>query len=198
MAGKIGRSYDFLTWTSPPSCLRVETPITEPAARYYYRVAEGIPVRSNSTLKVSIKIKLHNVTETPSTLAIYGYSEAERRWKPESFLYIVTPKGTIDWSEYSAEEKVPSDITYIRVVIGGGKGDPTGVTWFDDLRIYQDDVLIYANDFSNWNPYIGAGALGIATGIGAHQLTKNVPIAVGAGVAGALVGATIGYLISST
>jgi len=62
-------------------------------------------------------------------------------------------------------------------------------------RLILENTKVYPA-WMMWMPVlVGAGVLGIASGIGAHQLTKNVPIAVGAGVVGALVGAAIGYLI---
>jgi len=49
----------------------------------------------------------------------------------------------------------------------------------------------------DWLPIIiGTGAGGIGVGVPTYLYTKNIPIAVGAGVVGSLVGAAIGYLIS--
>ena len=64
--------------------------------------------------------------------------------------------GTRDWTTLNSSKLIPPERSLVGVRIVGGAGFPEkpGVTWFDDLRIYQDDVLIYANNFSNWAPAI--------------------------------------------
>jgi len=56
--------------------------------------------------------------------------------------------------------------------------------------------------YSNWwdvpeyqRTVIGAGVGGVGVSVPTYLYTKNVPLAVGAGVVGALIGAAIGYLV---
>jgi hypothetical protein len=87
---------------------------------------------------------------------------------------------------------VPTGIQSIRCNFAAGGGTPEGVTWYDDLKIYQDGVLIYSNGFDNWNPYIGAGLGGVLTAIPAYLITKKPEYAL-VGLLGALIGAGVGY-----
>ena len=76
--------------------------------------------------------------------------------------------------------------------MGGAKG----VTWFDDVKVYQDNVLIYSNDFSNWNPYIGAGIGAVIGGVGGHLATKKPEYALIA-LPVAVIGGVVGWLTTS-
>jgi len=183
--------YDFLTWTSFPSSIKLIN--DEPERAAWTKFYNAISVRPGFTLRVQIMAKQENVQYYVGGLAVEGFDGKE--WT--RILRTKLPLGTFDWSIHSQEITVPANVVAIRLNMAGGAGEPgrPGITWFDDLKIYQDNVLIYANDFSNWNPYIGAGAGGVVGGVGGYQLTKDIPTAVGVAALGALVGAAIGYLI---
>jgi len=182
--------FDFLTWTSFPSSAKLLSDEVEDYVRW-----PPIPhlwVTPGAKIKITLKAKREGTTPArlPSHMTLIGINErGEMRHLFPPFIRL--PETPFDWRLFTREETLPTDI----VMIGGQCAGGVGITWFDDLRIFMDNKLIYADDFSNWNPYIGAGALGVASGIGAHQLTKDIPIAVGAGVIGSLVGAAIGYFI---
>jgi len=188
--------YDFLTWTSFPSSLKALN--TYPERRGWWTIVpRNVRVEGGKNITVKVKAKLKNVAAPDSYITIYGYDMAGKQVFPPPFFTVRFGYGTFNWREHESSMVVPAETAWIgaMLVSGPGSEERPAETWIDDLKVYQDDKFIYVNDFSNWNPYIGAGALGIASGIGAHQLTKNVPIAVGAGVVGALVGAAIGYFI---
>jgi len=189
--------YDFLTWTSFPSSAKIVCPRNTGWSVWPRPVAQ-VSVIPGSTVKIEANAKQQNVLKERyrSAIPVDGFNGEE--WSRIWPAVIHFPLGTFDWRKMERSFTVPSDVEVIRVLYSCGAGiseDKPGITWLDDLKIYQDDKLIYANDFSNLNPYIGAGALGVASGIGAHQLTKDIPTAIGAGVVGSLIGAAIGYFI---
>ncbi|MHA1262698.1 MAG: hypothetical protein ACTSSA_11525 [Candidatus Freyarchaeota archaeon] len=188
--------YDFLAWTSFPSSIKL---INDETGWVYVKAGEAT-IDPDTSITVIYDVKQQEVLTDNSRLLIKGLVKGE--WVTVDA--DVIPLGTFDWItrtevvEKSLREKI-GDPTLLLFQLAGGKG----TTWFDDLKLYQSPLgepwqngqLIYSNDFANWNPYIGAGALGVASGIGAHQLTKDIPTAIGAGVVGSLVGAAIGYLV---
>lgn len=192
--------YDFLNWTSFPSSGKVFTDEARYDAWATWGVSPVIPVTPGRTLKAEVMVKQQNVMYSRSHVHMVGYDGKTWRVMP-SIPPVETPipVGTFDWKKFLLEETIPSDIIAIRVDPAGGAGSPEapGITWFDNLKIYQDDVLIYSNDFTNWNPYIGAGIGTPIGGVAANLLKEPLgPIvseAVGAGLGGA-VGGLIGLL----
>ena len=65
-------------------------------------------------------------------------------------MHVLVGTGTADWDTYSGETIVPSGAETISCNLWGGFGTPEkeGITWFDDLKIYQDGELIYENYFT--------------------------------------------------
>ena len=143
--------YDFLIWRSFPSSIKL---INDEPERYVYApwglVAENIPVMSGATLKIECQVKQENVIYGYSHLPIHGFDGKEWKWIKE----VRIPKGTFDWSTQSLTISVPSGITLIRVTLAGGAGTPAslGITWFDDLKVYMDDELVYDNYFTALRP----------------------------------------------
>jgi len=187
------KEYDFLTWTSFPSSIKLTNDERREWAWTGW-VFYGLPVRPGSKLTVKFKAKQQNVLYSVSHVPIDGYNGSEWRRIVNFGLSL----GTFDWTEHSRTITVPSDIISIRSSLAGGAGSPEalGITWYDDLRVYMDDKLIFSYDFGNWNPIIGAGAGIVGIGVPAYLYTKNIPVAIGAGVVASLVGAAIGYFIS--
>jgi len=146
--------YDFLTWKSFPSSARLFNDEQEGFAIWILPQARSLPVTPGSTLRVEANVKQKDVAvgPYPSLIPIDG-------WNGKEWSRIVTHHiklGTFDWLFLTFESKVPSGIITITPALFGGAGykEAPAITWFDDLKIYQDDKLIYANDFSNWTPII--------------------------------------------
>lgn len=168
------REYDFLTWTSFPSSAKLIC--DEPETWVSGGDSPPIGVRPGSTVKITVKAKQENVLYKHSHIHIDEWDGKE--WKMAVPLtvppYPNIPFGHVDWTQFSsAEYIIPPSVTAIifRPLGGPGSKEAPGVTWFDDLKIYQDGVLIYAEDFSKWDPLIGAG-------IGAGVLGVVVPAVV--------------------
>jgi hypothetical protein len=184
--------YDFLTWTSFPSSVKLVN--DEPEKATWLLVFDFLSVKPGASIRAEMKAKQEKVLypKYVSGFAVDGWDGKE--WKRIARLAL--PLGNFDWSEQRLDLVVPSGIMAIRGALAGGAGSSEGVpgfTWFDDLKIYQDDVLIYANDFSNWNPYIGAGLGGALTAVPAYLIAKKPEYAL-VGVIGALIGAGVGYM----
>jgi len=186
--------YDFLTWTSFPSSIKIVNTQAEPGKLVWAKefvipnVVPGRPL----TLKVKIKVK--DVIYSHSNIPVTIFDGKKRVYLGAAS----APLGTHDWREYSVQVNIPKETVYVVSNLAGGAGTPDrpGISWFDDLKIYQDDKLIYANDFSNWNPYIGAGA-GAAIGAIAGYFIKPLGPIVSEAVlalAGAGLGGGIGYV----
>jgi len=162
----IRREYDFLTWTSFPSSIKLvndESPQNKP----FYKIAEGIPVKPHATLKAIYKGKTENSTEPPGggNFVMVRLLDAAGRYVTHKVAWI--GYGTIDWKDVQAVVTAPSEAAVMEVYIAGAGGRPEmpAITWFDDLKIYQDDEFIYENKFSNWKPYILAGIIAIPSAI---------------------------------
>lgn len=181
--------YDLQTWTNFPSSLKFTSegqplPLRTP-------LFPNIAVTPNTTLTFKMDVKQENiVTDFQSQLAIYRGPIPEAPWITGWYF----PKGTYDWTPFVMSLKVPDNVTAINGILwsGGGTPEKIGCTWFDNLKIYQDGVLIYSNDFSNWNPYIGAG-VGVMAGIPAYLITKKLIITIGVIALGTVIGTFIGY-----
>jgi len=137
--------YDFLTWTSFPSSIKMIN--DEPREWAWLGNVFQLSVKPGSKIRRVIKVKQQNVLYAGSHTPIDGWDG--KTWRRLANLWL--PMGSFGWVEDVKELTVPSDVTAIRGhLAGGGSGSPEtpGITWFDDLKIYQDDVLIYENYFS--------------------------------------------------
>ncbi len=195
--------YDFLTYTSFPSSVKLINDEVGQTAWWKTWVPYSLPVTPGSTLRTEVKIKQQDVINRPeSRVILLGLKAGE--WVGSKDLGLgypfigYVPLGTFDWTLFERTITVPDDVPTIRLAYAGGAGTPerTGLTWYDDLKIYQDDVFIYENKFSDWTP-VGAVAGGIIGGV-TGELTKPIgPISplIGA-LGGVALGAGIGYALS--
>jgi len=143
------KEYGFLTWTSFPSSLKLFN--DEPGEVYRVDLFT-LPVTPGSTLKVEINAKKKNVRFRNSGLVFEAFNG---RWHYIPSASITVGVGTLDWLKYAGEPwTVPENFTEIRIALTGGSGSPEapGITWFDDLKIYKDDKLIYDNYFTAFRP----------------------------------------------
>jgi hypothetical protein len=184
-----GAEFDFLNWKSFPSSLKgVCTPEQR---RLWVYERTNLPVQPGKKLHVEMMAKQENVLPA-LPLHNVSYIIVDAGWE-RVLVAIELPNGTYDWRLFkSAEVTVPSDVRLVNIRIACGFGTPKGITWFDDLKIYQDNELIYANDFTKWDPYIGAGAGGVGGALAGYLITKN-PLYALIGIPTALIGAAVGY-----
>ena len=125
------------------------------------------PVAPGKSLKLLVKAKTKNIQYEPSHIGIDGWNGSvwRRLASPP-----VAPLGSMDWKEISYSTIIPADIGDIRIYLYGSVGQ----SWFDDLKIFQDDALIYMNKFTNWLPYQIAGAAITAVPVALYA-TKRMP-----------------------
>jgi len=143
--------YDFLTWTSFPSSAKLFNDMGGPPPATGFEILP-ISVTPGAALKIKFKAKQKNVLYSPSFLWLLGWNGTE--WKPLPIgltRIFELPLGTFDWREFNIDaDVVPSGVVALKGHLSGGAGDKErpGETWFDDLKIYMDDKLIYENYFS--------------------------------------------------
>jgi len=188
----VKESFDFLRWTSFPSSLRADN---DEGVNVTFRRRQFIPIKAPATIRVEGNIKVENGSiEEPAWIAIVGWDAAGREIRETWF----HTSGVVskNWVKMETSKDMPAGIANIElrmVCAGSGVKGKVAITWFDDLKIYANGKLIYANDFSNWNPYIGAG-LGGLSGVGAFYLTKNPVLSLGVVALGAFIGGGVGVL----
>jgi len=197
--------YDFLTWKSFPSSIKLYN--DEAAGVTKFLAFNNLPV-SPGPIKLQVNAKQENVLPTPySYIALSTFNGSE--WKHLSEL--ILPIGTFDWRSFTLDRPdrpIPSDAKMLRAILVGAAGtkESPGLTWFDDLRVYQDDVLIYSNDFSEWAPAVGAGLGAITLGYVGYtnpldlknvdrRWDRIITALLGAGV-GASLGGGLGYALA--
>ena len=162
--------FDSLTWANFPSSLK----LTVDEATHYGEVTPVTASKPNSRIRMTIKAKLKDVLYDFSHIALDGWDGSKWfRIEPPPYVPVDLGRGTIDWKTVVLETIIPSNVNLIRpyLVAGGGSPEKPAITWFDDLKIYQDDVLIYENNFSNWAPLIIIPAE-IITGVAAIKFIK--------------------------
>ena len=141
--------YDLLTWKSFPSSLKVLNDV--PAEPFFIGETGWLAVTPTKTIKFQIWGKGQRILgDRPSRIAIDGRNGGLIRLYDGFF-----PKGTFDWHLLEKTFAVPSGVTMINASWIAGNGYSVGqpaTTWFDDLKIYQDDVLIYDNYFTAIRP----------------------------------------------
>lgn len=175
--------YDFNTWTSFPSSIKLINDEKEGFAAFR---PDMLTVKGGSMLRIMINAKWRDVLYLKSRVPVDGWDGME--WRRLLNLYL-NGMGIKGWDTYSSEFRVPQDIEAVRLTLWGGGGTP-GITWFDDLKIYQDDVLIYQNKFSEWKT-VGAVVGAVIGGVAGGIYKPIGPIA--SPLLAALSGAGLGY-----
>ena len=146
--------YDFITWTSFPSSAKITVEEEAPRGTPWPGEPQAIQVKAGDKLKVEVNAKCLNHRPTGdgsiSRVTLGGWDGS--KWVVMGpYPIIPLPLGTFNWSKFTSPEvTVPAGITVVNV----GPVGAVGTIWFGDLKIYQDDVLIYENKFSNWAPVI--------------------------------------------
>jgi len=183
MARKV--EYDFLNYTSFPSSMKIfnDTDRRGP----WELLTINLPITSGANISADIKIKEENAHADPTGiwgLTLYTSPEPAPRpvgGQPTPWKYFNTthtPLGTHDWVDRSLSKVkvVPVDHRFMLIAIYGSAGSPETpcISWFDDLKVYQDDMLIYENKFT---APIAKGAvmaaLSIITGLGVVRFGKK-------------------------
>ena len=151
--------HDFLVWTSFPSSLvaRSDTP-----ARGNYLLKELTQVVPGANIKAEANFKWENSDKALHPLiAIYWYDAAGKEVGTSVLihpLYQAFPETYLEWTKITnvVRPTIPANAVVGQVWYKAGAAIPGKVAncWLDDLKIYQDDVLIYSNDFSNWAPLL--------------------------------------------
>ena len=151
----MGVECDFLSYTSFPSSVKLVN-VTDEVIYVWHIVADDISIKPGAkvTLECNAKQVRHvvegEITGVRLDVLVGG------KWLEPGFMWLPFPYGTFDWQRIPPGTRtgiVPAGATVMKVALyaKGVKGD---VAWFDDLKIFQDDILIYSNDFSNWAPVI--------------------------------------------
>jgi hypothetical protein len=150
--------YDLLNWVSFPSSVKLISDRYDrsfPEGMDWWPVfpPKGFTVNPGSKLRIAFKGKQQDVSHVKNShAAFYGYDTDENRW---AWLFNVEmPYGTFDWGNFGWSTTVPPAITSIRLGLAGGAGTPEkpGLTWFDNLQVFQDEKLIYDNYFTAIRP----------------------------------------------
>jgi len=164
-------TYDFLNFKSFPSSLKEETRAKKVLIPDVYAAA----VKPGSQVTLSIHVKQSNVVGkgiNQGSLSIWGRNTGEKIVSPA----MLFPEGTFDWMNFKKTITIPSGVTllYGSLWAGAGTEDTPGISWFDDLKIYQDGVLIYENNFTAPIVQTAVGVvLPIATGLGVVRFGKK-------------------------
>lgn len=191
----MGREYDFLTWVSFPSSIKLTSDEDYLVGRWL--VFSNIPVTPGSTVRLEIMAKTNNLpvpvtTSDPETfgsfLSSYGSKDGVGyNWLGKNArVPIGGVYGKTDWTKHSTEFILPPEIQLLQGIFLAAKG----LTWFDDLQVFQDDVLIYEDKFSNWK-LVGAAAGAVIGGVAGGIYKPIGPIA--SPLLAALGGAGLGY-----
>jgi len=164
-------SYDFLTWKSFPSSLKIRK---GPTGMERWDTGRMIAVNPGDVVTYEVKVKGTNVGRF-SFMQVYP----KEPWKFKH-QFINLPHGIYEWTMISqttlpAGTDVESPIG-IQLVAGNAYDGVNDVeVWFDDLKVYVNDRLVYENTFDNWLPYIIGGG-GIVTVVGVAGVTKLMKI----------------------
>ena len=138
--------YDFRRWTTFPSSIKLISDESGETGRVVTPyLFQSLIVKPGSKLTVECKLKGNNIAYARSLVALAGWNGREWTFREPT---IVSPPGTFEWETLRTETIIPSDIKYLRGILAGGGGSPQGITWYDNLKIYQDDVIIYENKFT--------------------------------------------------
>jgi len=131
--------YDFVVWKSFPSSAKID-------GGGWWRLDTFYVVPG--TIEIEVTVKQKDVTEANSHIALLGWDEhgtyVGRLSVNPPLAAPGFPLGSFDWTVFSGVATIPENVSIARVDLAGGKG----ITWFDDLKIYQNGELIYEEYFS--------------------------------------------------
>jgi len=174
----VSREYDFLHWTSFPSSRKIINYKTD--EQIWWTVVDKLPVEPGKYLTVVVNVKGQNIG-TPaacrSHIAIDCYNENYELFKIPRAMILYVPPRTTDWTQLKETVIVPNGAVAILVTTIAGTAqspDLPNISWYDDLKIYQNGELIYENTFDNWLPcIIGGGITTVVVGVaGVTKLMK--------------------------
>jgi len=139
----VKESYDFLQWTSFPSSLKVDND-TGKSANVTRKEAVDlyfVPVTTPARIRLECNIKTQNaVVDQPAWVAIQGY---DAKGNPVTGAHFTSSFAYYpDWVKSSAEYDMPAGVVLLAVRLvaaGSGVAGKMATTWFDDLKIYQDE-----------------------------------------------------------
>jgi len=152
---------DFLNWASFPSSLKL---VNDEATWFVPIISLWIPVKPGSKIDVKVKAKSERNAPIDSTLSFLW----ARNVLLKDVLRIHFPSGAFQWSTFKGSFVVASDVDKIQA---GFMVSPS-LLWVDDLRIYQDGVLIYEDKFTGWGSLISIPAP-IVAGLGVVRFGKK-------------------------
>ena len=158
--------YDYMKYISFPSSAKVINDGTGPSPWVYWS-PHRIAVQPRDVIRVTVEAKQENVKGRQGHVLLLGIPGA---------LGVMLPLGSFDWSKFEREVTIPPEVNTFGVMPAGGDGttESPGITWFDDLKIYQNEKLIYENKFTA--PLVQAAVgvvLPIATGLGVVRFGKK-------------------------
>jgi len=190
----MGVEHDFLSYTSFPSSLKCVNPRSQYVGGGDYK---GLSVTPGATLRTEVNIKQKDVYESLGYFHINSYYNEERKFLGE--LITLRRYGSFDWTKVVKEVKAPTDAKWITVdpTFPPGTTEKPAIVWIDDLKIYQDDKLIYRNYFTPWKPVLGVGLGTVIGGVAGvkypvSRVGRSLPV-IAAGL-GALIGGAAGVL----
>ena len=168
------REYDFLNWISPPSSLKLTN---SAARRVWIRGWQTRIAIEPVDILARIEARQENVNPEYEAVSHFHISPFDKDGaRIEYGQDILLPYGSFEWAPFKKTLKIPSNTKTILLYVSGGPGTPEnpGVTWFDNLKIYQDGVLIYENKFTAPIVQTAIGVvLPIATGLGVIRFGKK-------------------------
>lgn len=145
-------SYDFLHYVSFPSSIKLFNSEAKRSWSTSTLTSIGIAPKA---LVVELKAKQQNVNPIFDAVSVFRVIPFDSKGAQISYGdTLILPYLTFDWTTFKGTLSIPSNTTTIQMRVSGGAGTPEapGITWFDDLKIYQDGVLIYDNYFSAIRP----------------------------------------------
>lgn len=180
----VKESYDFLNFVSFPSSLRLENDTgytVTPKVNY-------IPLKGPGKVRVECMVKVkggypaekYNDKEMSAWVG-FGGRDANRKFVEDTYgrTYPLVI-GDQDWVKVVGEANMTPEVVWLAFSTDpAGSGTPGKVayTWFDDLKIYLDGKLIYEDNFSNWNLYLGSIPVVVVGGvIGFNEAKKLIKI----------------------
>ena len=139
----MGMEYDLINWTSLPSSMKLVNE-TDELAYVWGKYIEAIPVKPNTPFIMVVNGKRDIIPLEQKYSAIR--MDYAGTW--DNIVSLHLPRESFEWMEITKTGVIPEDASHVdlRIFAKGINGDKT---WFDDLRIYQNDVLIYENHFTD-------------------------------------------------
>lgn len=153
---------DFRNWKSFPSSIKlINKKRTTNPAYVWYIVTNGFNVTPKIDVSFKVNCKQTGHPDGYSGIIIEAFTVGE--WKV--IINQRVPDGKFDWINIDPDKEtvIPDDAFILRVKLFA-KGVVGDITWFDDLKIYQSNQVVYENKFSDWKP-VGALAGAVIGGI---------------------------------